>query len=110
VSRDPQPSGTPAASAARVTSIDPSGARASLEALMDVSMPVVIEIGRTSLTVQEVLELTTGSVIELDRLVGEPIDVYVSDRKLAQGEVVVVGEHFGVRLTRVLSGAPEPTA
>lgn len=78
---------------------------ASLEALFDVSLPVVIEIGRTSLTVQEVLALTNGSVIELERIVGEPVDVYVSDRKLAQGEVVVVGEHFGVRITRVLAGA-----
>lgn len=83
---------------------------ASLEALFDVSLPVVIEIGRTSLTVQEVLELTTGSVIELDRIVGEPVDIYVSDRKLALGEVVVVGEHFGVRITRVLSGAAEGVA
>ena len=89
-----------------------NGARAgaTLEALFDVSLPVVIEIGRTSLTVQEVLELTTGSVIELDRIVGEPVDIYVSDRKLAQGEVVVVGEHFGVRITRVLSGAAEGVA
>lgn len=77
---------------------------ASLDALMDVSMPVVIEIGRASLTVQEVLQLGAGSVIQLDRVVGEPVDIYVSDRKLAQGEVVVVGEHFGVRITRVLSG------
>ena len=77
---------------------------ASLDALMDVSMPVVIEIGRTHLTVQEVLQLGAGSVIQLDRAVGEPVDIYVSDRRLAQGEVVVVGEHFGVRVTRVLSG------
>jgi flagellar motor switch protein FliN/FliY len=89
-----------------------NGARigSSIEALFDVSLPVVIEIGRTSLTVQEVLELTTGSVIELDRIVGEPVDIYVSDRKLAQGEVVVVGEHFGVRVTRVLSAAAESLA
>ena len=55
------------------------------------------------MTVQEVLQLGAGSVIELDRIVGEPVDIYVSDRKLAQGEVVVVGEHFGVRITRVLA-------
>jgi flagellar motor switch protein FliN/FliY len=76
---------------------------ASLETLLDVSLPVVIEFGRTSMTVQEVLELGTGSVIQLSRMVGEPIDIYVSDRKLAEGEVVVVGEHFGVRITRILS-------
>lgn len=78
------------------------GAAASLDALLDVSMPVIIEIGRTTLTVQELLQLAPGSVIELDRAVGEPVDIYVSDRRLAQGEVVVVGEHFGVRITRVL--------
>jgi flagellar motor switch protein FliN/FliY len=83
---------------------------APLEALYDVSLPVVIEIGRTSLTVQEVLALGTGSVVELDRIVGDPVDIYVSDRKLAQGEVVVVGEHFGVRITRVLSGGAEGSA
>jgi flagellar motor switch protein FliN/FliY len=70
---------------------------------MDVSMPVVIENGRAQLTVQEVLQLGPGSVIQLDRMVGEPVDIYVSDRRLAQGEVVVVGEHFGVRITRVIS-------
>lgn len=75
----------------------------TLAALMDVPMPVVIEIGRTSLTVQEILELGIGSVIQLDRMVGEPVDVYVSNRKLAQGEVVVVGEHFGIRITRLLA-------
>lgn len=75
---------------------------ASLEALLDVSMPVVIEIGRTQLTVQEVLKLQVGSVVQLDRLVGEPVDVFVSDRRFAQGEVVVVGDHFGIRITRLL--------
>ena len=95
--------------------VDPNGAaRAvppqSLEALMDVSMPVVIEIGRTALTVQEVLQLGPGSVVQLDRIVGEPVDLYVSDRKLAQGDVVVVGEHFGVRITRVLGSPAAETA
>ncbi len=57
------------------------------------------------MTVQEVLELGAGSVIQLDRMVGEPIDIYVGDRRLAEGEVVVIGEHFGVRITRILTGA-----
>jgi flagellar motor switch protein FliN/FliY len=80
-----------------------SGAGGSLETLLDVSLPVAIEFGRTHMTVQEVLELGSGSVIQLDRMVGEPIDIYISDRKLAEGEVVVIGEHFGVRITRVVS-------
>ncbi len=82
-------------------------AAGSLETILDVSLPVAIEFGRTHMTVQEVLELGNGSVIQLDRMVGEPIDIYVSDRKLAEGEVVVIGEHFGVRITRILA-APEP--
>jgi flagellar motor switch protein FliN len=76
---------------------------ASFDALLDVSMPVVIEIGRTSMTVNEVLQLGAGSVVQLDRMVGEPVDVYVGDRRLAQGEVVVVGEHFGVRISSVVA-------
>lgn len=76
---------------------------ASMDTLLDVSLPVTIEFGRTSMTIQEVLELGTGSVVQLSRMVGEPVDIFVSDRKLAEGEVVVVGEHFGVRITRILS-------
>ena len=67
-------------------------------------MPVVIEMGRTRMTVQEVLALGPGAVVQLDRMVGEPVDVYVGDRRLATGEVVVVGEHFGVRIGAVLPG------
>ena len=75
---------------------------ASLDTLLDMSLPVSIEFGRTSMTVQEVLALGAGSVIQLERMVGEPIDIFVSDRKLAEGEVVVIGEHFAVRITRIL--------
>ena len=82
------------------------GGAPALESLLDVSMPLSVEIGRTTLTVQDVLHLSPGSVVSLQRMVGEPVDIYVSDRKFAQGEVVVVGEHFGVRLTRILS-APQ---
>ena len=79
----------------------------AFRALLDVSMPVIIEIGRTSMTIQQVLQLGVGSVIELDRSVGEPIDIFVSDRKLGQGEVVVVGEHFGVRITHLSTDPDE---
>ncbi len=83
---------------------------ASLDTLLDVSMPVAIEIGRAHMTVKEILQLGAGSVIQLDRIVGEPVDVFVSDRKMAQGEVVVVGEHFGVRITRLLAAQPGEAA
>ena len=75
------------------------------DTLLDIAMPVVIEIGRASMTVQEILQLGIGSVVQLDRIVGEPVDIYVSDRKFARGEVVVMGEHFGVRITKVLAGS-----
>jgi flagellar motor switch protein FliN len=81
---------------------------APLSTLYDLSLPVAIELGRTAMTVQEVLHLGRGSVVELDRLAGEPVDVYVGDRRFAEGEVVVIGENFGVRITRVLpSGGGE---
>ena len=71
--------------------------------LLDLTLPVSIELGRTSMSVQEILRLGRGSVIQLDRLAGEPIDIYVGDRRFAEGEVVVLGEHFGVRVTRILA-------
>ena len=70
--------------------------------LLDLTLPVSIELGRTSMTVQEILRLGRGSVIQLDRLAGEPIDVYVGDRRFAEGEVVILGETFGVRITRII--------
>jgi len=86
----------------------PSTDPAALSTVFDLSVPVAIELGRTRMAVQEVLALGRGSVVELDRLVGEPIDVYVADRRFAEGEVVVVGEQFGVRITRILGRAPAP--
>ena len=79
------------------------GGEVPIAMLMDLTLPVSIELGRTSMTVQEVLRLGRGSVVQLDRLAGEPIDVYVGDRRFAEGEVVVLGEHFGIRITRIVS-------
>jgi flagellar motor switch protein FliM len=78
--------------------------------LMDLTLPVSIELGRTTMTVQEILRLGRGAVIQLDRLAGEPIDIYVGDRRFAEGEVVVLGEHFGVRIVRIFAGAPAAAA
>lgn len=87
-----------------------AGSEVPLGMLLDLSLPVSIELGRTSMTVQEILRLSRGAVIQLDRLAGEPIDVYVGDRKFAEGEVVVLGEHFGVRIVRIFAAAPQPQA
>ena len=104
-SRPPDLSELPAAGASVRGAVATAGGSGSLETLLDVSLPVAIEFGRTHMTVQEVLELGGGSVIQLDRMVGEPIDIFISDRKLAEGEVVVIGEHFGVRITRIVATA-----
>lgn len=80
-----------------------SPAPAGLSLLYDLPLPVSVELGRTRLPVQEILSLGRGSVVQLDRLAGEPVDLYVGDRKFAQGEVVVLGEQFGVRITRILA-------
>ena len=87
-----------------------SGGEVPLGLLLDLTLPVSIELGRTSMTVQEVLRLGRGSVIQLDRLAGEPIDIFVGDRRFAEGEVVVLGEPFGIRLTRILSKKPAAEA
>ena len=83
-----------------------------LSMLLDLTLPVSIELGRTSMSVQEILQLGRGSVVQLDRLAGEPVDIYVGERLFAQGEVVVLGEHFGVRITRIAGAAAarEPVA
>ena len=80
-----------------------AGGEVPLGLLLDLTLPVSIELGRTSMTVQDVLRLGRGSVVQLERLAGEPIDIFVGDRRFAEGEVVVLGEHFGVRITRIIS-------
>ena len=81
----------------------PSGEPGALSLLFDLTVPVAIELGRTRMSVQDLLGLGRGSVIQLDRLAGEPVDVFVGDRRFAEGEVVVVGEQFGVRITRIIA-------
>jgi flagellar motor switch protein FliN/FliY len=76
-----------------------------IELLMDVSLEVSVELGRSHMSIREILALRTGSVIELDKLAGEPLDVSVNGTLIARGEVVVVDEKFGVRITEVVSKA-----
>jgi flagellar motor switch protein FliN len=75
----------------------------NLDLLLDVGLRVSVELGRADLTIKDVLALGPGSVIELDKLAGEPVDIYVNDRLIAKGEVVVVDENFGVRVTDIVS-------
>ena len=75
----------------------------NLDLLRDVGLRVTVELGRTQLPIRQVLPLGPGSIVELDRLAGEPVDVLVNGVLIARGEVVVVDEKFGVRVTEVLS-------
>ena len=74
----------------------------SLGFVMDVPIEVTVEIGRRSMKISDILRLGPGSVLELDKVSGEALDIYVNGRLIARGEAVVVGDHYGVRLTEVL--------
>lgn len=74
----------------------------NIDSLLDISLPITIELGRTKMLIREVLDLGPGSVIELDKMSGEPVDLFVNDKKFARGEVVVIEENFGVRITELL--------
>ncbi|MHA6258718.1 flagellar motor switch phosphatase FliY [Sporosarcina sp. CAU 1771] len=75
----------------------------NLDMLMDIPLQVTVELGRTQRSVKEILEMSSGSIIELDKLAGEPVDILVNSRLIAKGEVVVIDENFGVRITDILS-------
>ncbi|HEY3062895.1 MAG TPA: flagellar motor switch protein FliN [Chloroflexota bacterium] len=110
-------SAAPSASQAKPTAVHPvqfmplspeppTNERAhGIEMLMDVALEVSVELGRSHMSIGEILGLRTGSVIELDKLAGEPVDVSVNGTLIARGEVVVVDEKFGVRITEVVSKA-----
>jgi flagellar motor switch protein FliN/FliY len=79
------------------------GGDVSLELILDVGVSVALEVGRARITVRELLQLSQGSILELDRLAGEPLDVLVNGVRVARGEVVVVNDKFGIRMTEVVS-------
>lgn len=76
-----------------------------LEFLKDVNLNVYIELGRTKMQIKDIIELERGYVIELDKLASEPVDVYVNNKKIAEGEVVVIDKHFGIRITNLVDSA-----
>lgn len=75
----------------------------SLNLLKDVNLTVTVELGRTKLTIQDILQFGQGSVVELEKLAGEPLDLYVNGKLIARGEAVIVNEKFGVRITDIVS-------
>ncbi|MCL5030700.1 MAG: flagellar motor switch protein FliN [Bacteroidetes bacterium] len=77
------------------------GSSDKLNFLKDLQLNVYIELGRTQMQIKEILELERGYVIELDKLASEPVDIYVNNKKVAEGEVVVIDKHFGIRITNL---------
>jgi flagellar motor switch protein FliN len=79
----------------------------SIELLRDVELNVKIELGRSRMLVEDVLKLGEGSVVELDKLAGDPVDVFVNDRLVARGEVLVLNDNFCVRVNEIVAGVKE---
>ncbi|HEU4670883.1 MAG TPA: flagellar motor switch protein FliN [Dyella sp.] len=77
----------------------------NLDMILDVPVTLAMEVGRTRISIRNLLQLNQGSVVELDRAAGEPLDVFVNGTLVAHGEVVVINEKFGIRLTDVISPA-----
>ncbi len=90
------------------------GAQHGIDLLADVNLDVRIELGRTRMLVEDILRLGSGSVVELDKLAGDPVDIYVNDRHVARGEVLVLNDNFCVRVSEIIdatgSGGPEQVA
>jgi flagellar motor switch protein FliN/FliY len=83
----------------------PASREVNLDVILDVPVTLSMEVGRTRIPIRNLLQLNQGSVVELDRAAGEPLDVFVNGTLVAHGEVVVVNEKFGIRLTDVISPA-----
>ncbi len=81
------------------------GQDVNLDMILDVPVTLAMEVGRTRISIRNLLQLNQGSVVELDRAAGEPLDVFVNGTLVAHGEVVVINEKFGIRLTDVISPA-----
>ena len=114
----PNPTPTPAPATATKPAAKPEPAKfdqlkadgaaqgdVNLDVILDVSVTLSMEVGRTRIPIRNLLQLNQGSVVELERSAGEPLDIYVNGTLIAHGEVVVVNEKFGVRLTDIISPA-----
>lgn len=76
-----------------------------MELLLDLTLPVSIELGRTHLMINEILNLKRGSVVEFEKLASEPVDILINGKKMAEGEVVVIEKHFGIRITNLANAS-----
>ena len=84
---------------------DSNGIRPELDFLLEIPLDISVELGRRSMKIKELLQLSQGSVVELNKMAGEPADIYVNKKLMAKGEVVVVNEKFGIKLTEIISPA-----
>ncbi|MEM9347902.1 MAG: flagellar motor switch protein FliN [Planctomycetota bacterium] len=84
-----------------------AGEQGGIDMLGDVDLDVTIELGRTEMLVEDVLRLASGSVVELDKLAGDPVDVYVNSRLVARGEVLVLNDNFCIRISEILADVQE---
>ncbi|EAS47837.1 flagellar motor switch protein FliN [marine gamma proteobacterium HTCC2207] len=87
------------------TDLDDLKNKINADVLQNIPVTISVEVGRTSLKIRDLMRLTQGSVVELDRIAGEPLDLLVNNTLVAQGEVVLVNERYGVRLTSVIPTA-----
>lgn len=96
-----------AATAAAASTAQPAAKKQqntrTLDFLMDVALQVSVEVGRARMTIQDLLQMGPGSVVELEKLAGEPLDIFINGKPVARGEAVIVNEKFGVRLTDIIS-------
>lgn len=81
------------------------GDSANLDMLLDIGLQITVELGRARMTIKEVLALSPGTVVELNRVAGEPVDILINGKPIAKGEVVVLGDMFGVRVTDIIPPA-----
>jgi flagellar motor switch protein FliN/FliY len=94
-----EPPGSPPRAEAQETGSAPSG----IDLILDVTLPVAVELGRARMQIQDILKLAPGSIVELDKSAGDPVEILINDRPIAKGEVVVIDENFGVRLTSIVT-------
>ena len=107
------PASTPAAAAAPAQKVEiadfsfgaiaQGGESGKIDMILDVSIQISVELGRTRMPIKDLLNLVPGSVVELDKLAGDPLDIFVNDTLVAKGKVVVVDENFGIRITDLVS-------
>jgi flagellar motor switch protein FliN/FliY len=105
MTKENQSRGDDQAVIAESESIDNEVANEKMELILDIPVSITVEIGRTKMTIRNLLQLNQGGIIPLDRLAGEPLDVLVNGTLVAHGEVVVINDKFGIRLTDIVSKA-----